>query len=110
MKLISKSRDGAKVTKTYDEAKTPYQRMLDEPSVADDVKQRLTERYQKVNPAALQRSITLIQLKLRSLATDYNPAIDGADPVPQLLTTEAETMIQAQEWPVAALPTDSALP
>jgi hypothetical protein len=110
MKLISKSRDGAKVTKTYDEAKTPYQRVLDEPSIAEDVKQRLTERYQKVNPAALQRSITLIQLKLRSLATDYNPAIDGADPVPQLLTTEAETMIQAQEWPVAALPTDSALP
>ena len=49
-------------------------------------------------------------MKLRRLATDYNPAIGGADPVPQLLTTEAETMIQAQEWPVAALPSDSALP
>jgi hypothetical protein len=91
MKIESKNRDGATVRKKYEKAKTPYQRVREDLSITEEVKCQLLERYQKANPAALRRSITLIQLKLRSLATDYDPAIDGADPVPTLQLTEAET-------------------
>jgi len=35
-KLVSKVRVGAKVTKTYDTARTPYQRLLDHPDALDD--------------------------------------------------------------------------
>ena len=57
MVLVSKERNGAKVKRCYDKAKTPYQRVLDAPEVADDVKDRLRQQYATLNPAALLRQI-----------------------------------------------------
>ena len=57
MVLISKERNGAKVKRCYDRAKTPYQRVLDAPEVAADVKERLRQQYATLNPAALLRQI-----------------------------------------------------
>src|SRR5205807_1129125 len=53
MRLVGKERNGAKVRKTYDEAKTPYQRVLESPHVSDEEKRRLTEFYQTLNPAKI---------------------------------------------------------
>jgi transposase InsO family protein len=68
MVLTEKQRDGAKVTKRYDTAKTPYQRSLDSPDVAEEAKTRLRELYLTLNPAALLRQIEARQQALWKLA------------------------------------------
>ena len=68
MVLVEKHRDGAKVTKRYDPAKTPYQRVLDSPEVAEEVKTRLRTIYPALNPAALLRQIEARQQALWKLA------------------------------------------
>jgi hypothetical protein len=68
MTLIEKHRNGAKVTKRYDEAKTPYQRVLDSPDVAEGVQARLRALYPTLNPAALLRLIESRQQALWKLA------------------------------------------
>jgi hypothetical protein len=68
MVLIEKERDGAKVKKKYDQAKTPYQRVLESPEVCEEVKARLREEYLTLNPAALLREINTGQRALWGLA------------------------------------------
>lgn len=68
MVLSEKHRDGAKVTKRYEPAKTPYQRVLDAPEVAEEVKARLRQIYPTLNPAALLRQIETRQQALWKLA------------------------------------------
>ena len=64
MTLASKERNGSKVTRRYDEAKTPYQRTMLHPDIPDTVKEMLTAEYQKLNPASLRRQITQLQAEL----------------------------------------------
>lgn len=56
-KLISKTRVGARVTKKYDVAKTPAQRMLARDDTPEDIKTRLKDTFEQLNPAALLRNI-----------------------------------------------------
>jgi len=53
-KLKSKVRVGAKVKKTYDEPKTPYQRLLEDPALPDENKKKLREKYATLNYFDLQ--------------------------------------------------------
>jgi hypothetical protein len=68
MVLVEKQRNGAKVKKRYDTAKTPYQRVLDAPEVADEAKERLRQLYSSLNPAELLRQIQVQQTALWKLA------------------------------------------
>lgn len=61
LKLISKKRDGAKVTKKYDKAKTPYQRLLLSPHLTDDEKQRLKNQYNTLDPLDLLNQLEKFQ-------------------------------------------------
>jgi Integrase core domain len=57
-KLLTKTRIGAKVTKTYDTAQTPYQRLLAHPDALDPVDARtLTALQEATNPAAARRQV-----------------------------------------------------
>jgi hypothetical protein len=60
-KLIEKTRDGAKVKKRYDEAKTPYQRLLASGALDGDEhaakREELARLYASLNPARLLRQI-----------------------------------------------------
>lgn len=56
-KLISKKRVGSRVTKKYDVAKTPAQRMLERDDTPEDIKTRLKDTFEQLNPAALLRNI-----------------------------------------------------
>ena len=70
VKLVSKTRTGSKVTKKYDEAKTPYRRVLVCSDIDDKIKARLEKQYDSLNPAELKRKIANLQdrlLKLNSL-------------------------------------------
>ncbi len=63
LKLISKKRDGAKVTKKYDVAKTPYQRILASTCISEDIKKRLKEEYDCLDPLGLLRDLEKLQDK-----------------------------------------------
>jgi transposase InsO family protein len=56
-KLVHKRREGAKVHKTYDVPRTPYQRLLAWDALSPDQQARLKVQYQALNPAALRREI-----------------------------------------------------
>ncbi len=68
MKLISKERHGARVKKQYDEARTPYQRLLDSSFIKEETKEQLRERYRLLNPAQLKRQLEKLQQKLLATA------------------------------------------
>ena len=68
-KLLSKTRDGAKVTKRYDMPQTPYARVLESGHVTDAAKRRLTHRYEQLNPVKLKRRIVELQTRLYHLVS-----------------------------------------
>jgi len=68
MKLISKSREGAKVKKRYDKPKTPFLRVVEDPSVGKLIKARLRAQLRTLNPVELKRKIVDIQQRLEAIA------------------------------------------
>ncbi len=57
MKLLTKTRHGAKVRKVYDTARTPYQRLLQSGVITDAKKTELSATYHLLNPAQLLKQI-----------------------------------------------------
>jgi hypothetical protein len=70
MKLLSKTRRGAKVTKRFDQARTPYQRALESPYVAEATKSTLKATYLGLNPAQLKRELADRQARLLHVSRD----------------------------------------
>ena len=67
MVLREKERKGSRVTKRYEKAKTPYQRVMDSAHIPQEIKDRLTTEYETLNPACLKRRLlALIRLLMRS--------------------------------------------
>jgi hypothetical protein len=56
-KLIGKSRQGAKVRKVYDVARTPYQRLLSSGVLSEEKRRDLARTYAILNPVVLQKEI-----------------------------------------------------
>jgi hypothetical protein len=71
-KLISKIRDGAKISKKYDPAQTPHARTSAHPDVKPLPKRRLAAQHASFNPAAVQRQIQALCDQLLTLATAKN--------------------------------------
>lgn len=67
MKLVDKTREGAKVKKRYDEPRTPHQRLM-ESGIAPKAKKALTKTYLSLNPVELKREIGRCQDKLIKLS------------------------------------------
>jgi hypothetical protein len=57
LKLVSKSRHGAKVYKVYDTAQTPYQRLLRSGVLTEEKRKELEAIYAALNPMTLLRQI-----------------------------------------------------
>ena len=68
MKLVSKERIGGKVKKQYDQAQTPYQRVLASPQVEPYVKEALQQEYLTLNPVTVLRQIRRYQAAFWELA------------------------------------------
>jgi hypothetical protein len=91
-KLISKVRDGAKVSKKHDKAMTPYQRAREAFSISDTDQAALDRVYAPINPAALRRDITRLQDKLLAQSAARNHPIHPRNPLPpRALLPEATT-------------------
>ncbi len=61
MKLISKQRDGAKVSRQYDSAQTPYRRMLNSPEISEQTKSALRLTYSGLDPVVLLKELEQLQ-------------------------------------------------
>jgi len=64
MQLQRKDRVGARYRRIYDRPRTPYQRVLEHPAVTDEVKTKLTELYQTLNPLLLKQQIDRLTRKI----------------------------------------------
>ena len=72
-KLVSKTRDGSKVTKRYDKPTTPYRRVLAHDDVDQKAKDALTAQFETLNPADLRRRIGKLQDELYKFNARKNP-------------------------------------
>jgi hypothetical protein len=72
-KLVSKTRDGSKVTKRYDTPTTPYRRVLARDDIPGSTKEALTAQFETLNPADLRRRIGKLQDELYKLNARKNP-------------------------------------
>lgn len=68
MHLVEKTREGSRVRRRHDQARTPFQRLLHSPQVAEEGKEALRATYLSLNPVALRREITALQARLLELA------------------------------------------
>ncbi len=68
MKLVSKERVDSRVKKTYDQAKTPYQRVLESDHVTEEAKTTLRQQYATLNPIILLRQMQRLQAVFWKLA------------------------------------------
>jgi len=64
MKLVEKIRIGAKVTKRYDDPKTPYQRVLSSPEVSYEQKEAIRRVYGRLDLFRLKQEIEQLQKAL----------------------------------------------
>ncbi len=68
-KLVSKVRDGAKITKKYDMPTTPQRRAERHLAVSDHDKTIMADTLTGLNPAAIQRQIQALTAELLTLTT-----------------------------------------
>lgn len=64
MQCQKKERIGSRYVRRYDTPKTPYQRVLADSRVSEDVKKRLTLQYAALNPKTLRKEIDILVKKI----------------------------------------------
>jgi hypothetical protein len=89
MKLVGKSRRGARVYRRYDTPRTPCQRLLERADVPTQVKKTLERTFETLNPAALKRELTELQNRLYDIAS--------AKPLPTIHPRGKELVIRAAQ-------------
>ena len=110
VKLVSKQRIGSKVIKKYDQAKTPYQRVLASEMVSEAARHALQRQYQSLDPVALLRRIEQLQNQLWQYAhvdkagtiTLASPAPSGSEPLSLESQAETQTLMSGDGASVCA--------
>lgn len=64
VKCVAKVRDGSRITRRYDRARTAYQRALDHPNIPEGVKELLRKKYATLNLRQLRAEVEQRQKKL----------------------------------------------
>ncbi len=88
MKLVSKTRNGSKVLKKYDKARTPYQRLVESDVLGESKLQELVATYEGSNPVWLRRQIDATLDHLWSLADSRQRNRDEKQPVVTSVMTQ----------------------
>jgi hypothetical protein len=88
MKLLQKKRNQGHVSKRYDSAQTPYQRLLSSKSLKQDQKRQLEQHYETLDPVALMREVEHRQDRFWSHAHGGT----STDSTPQPSKTSPESM------------------
>lgn len=100
MKLVIKERNGGKTLKKYDQARTPYQRLVDS-DLSNDSKEKLTKKFEKLDPVALLKEIETRQIDLWSTATYPYAAKIAEDSFAAVLAKSADledVLVKAREY------------
>lgn len=95
LKLMRKERRGAKVSKKYDRAKTPYQRVLLSEHASQAQKDALTAEYQTLDPVDLLAQLETLQDTLWKYSWNKN-----GDAEPQQTINTDVIVDQGQSKPV----------
>jgi hypothetical protein len=69
IKLASKTRVNGRIKRTYDEPRTPYQRLMASRHVDRNTRQQLKATYEALNPAELQRRLSGLREQLENVNT-----------------------------------------
>ncbi len=69
----SYDKSSGKARFSYDQARTPCQRIIDHPEVEQAIKDQLCQQYATLNPAALMRDIIRLRNQLTHTLNDDNP-------------------------------------
>jgi len=82
LKLLSKHREGAHVARKYEQAQTPYQRVLMS-DVDTKAKRKLTRQYKTLDAVTLLEDIQTLQKELWTYATTAESTEDQASKTPR---------------------------
>jgi len=63
-KTIENVRVGARYKRTYEKARTPYQRVMNHPNISEETKNKLRLEHNELNPAKLLQKIEKLRTKL----------------------------------------------
>jgi len=74
-KLVSKTRTGARVTRHYDAARTPYHRLLDTGVLAAQTARELKSRSANIDPYRLKVQLEAAQRTLAARAARSDPYV-----------------------------------
>jgi len=94
-KLIAKSREGGRVSKKYEEAKTPYRRVLELAYVSEEKKAELQKLFNTLDPVLLLSEIERLQAEFWSTAVNNNVQL----PVANTLSSPAQSIAVAPVVP-----------
>jgi hypothetical protein len=64
MRLVNKTRNGARVKKKYDTPQTPYRRLVESTAISCEARAALKAEYETLNPVQLKRKIIKLQGRL----------------------------------------------
>jgi hypothetical protein len=103
MKLLSKQRDGKKVRRVYDAARTPLQRLLQSGALPAQKQQELTEVAQALDPIRLFQQVEQLQQAIFRCATSCSPC------VPNLLSAPIR-VFSLERCTVEKLPAEGSVP
>ena len=84
MKLIEKIRTDKRLSRKWDEPKTPWHRLKESTTLSEDNRERLEQFYRSLNPAQLRRELADLDMDLRRHSVG-EPLLTGA-----LRASEAE--------------------
>ena len=87
MRLIEKTRNGARVHKRYDSARTPFRRLLDS-DIPGARQKALSELFETLNPVQLKRDIARCQDRLLKVARRKQPPRKGVKQPTRTRTSE----------------------
>lgn len=97
LKLLSKSRDGSKVTKKYDSAKTPCRRLLENSNISSGVKKTLKRQSKDLDPVILLQEIQNKQQSLFKYAWKEEGNILTA-PIDTVKSDKSDTVILLKKY------------
>ena len=70
-KCIEKVRIGSKYRRKYDEAQTPYQRVLASPDIPEELKNKLRKEHETLNPRVLKEEWERLRVKIFDMQKRY---------------------------------------
>lgn len=84
LKFVEKTRQGSQVLRRYDQAQTPYQRMMAVETIPETIKQTFKKQYETLDPVVLLTNIHRLQEQLWAWAytTPERPAISTPEALP----------------------------